>query len=581
MKQCCQTILTAFLLFLVFSPLVLPISALDNGPVAAELTAHNVDLDVELHLWGYNYSLAPEQNIVQQAYRNGELEQYYTYIFDNFWAWNYSISYTIKIMNQTQVATMQSYMENHSVSTTGLDNEDLVTGRRVDATAMNALFEPTTTFTINIVNLSSLDANGTHWFALNPKNQAYGISSDFRNFVELSASSYLYDPTAFTPSMKSINAATDPVKFLNTQISTIVEQVVLGSPYASAFSLPSVDEFAHHFAQIVLINSSDADIGSYASYYRDLLRFKSQVISLMPFLKYREFSNIVIDVARNSQLQNLISSAIVYNGSNQYIVVDQAFSDNLKNIIRSNSSFYSKWPTGFYHMLNIMAFDTTTEFVSIHNSKYVPYDNNILGMAVVPAKNWYVARGTPNSPSLLAWELRALGQSIGLPTYQNASARFIPSVMSPYEFTGNTVFSFSSTDKAVFARKFAMFYDVAYSYKYTIYTTSFHSNNYDWIVKLDPVEHTQQYYKEAQQLQAQGNITAAARKYMDAYDVLEDAILKVNQNIRSLSYGTLMVAVLIGLYTLYLYIADFAKPAPDEARTQKNLPISWLRPKDN
>lgn len=605
-----RKILSVFIVLILSTQFVQTARGLDTGPVNASLNGKTHSTSIEIKYWGFNFdevggidyvkSFVQESNFAEEE----EPGQYYTKAYSSykgafFWTIvnniDYRVSYASTSEYQDLLSIFRDASQNSSLAGRYFINgttEDIPGIRIPDSAAsqyLEVFSDSDATYTIHVLNLQALDDaanNITHWFYNNPSLIYNDGGSDFRNAGIVSDYSLFFDPTAFVPGMTGTHlnlkrwqdlGLPDRKNYLRSSINNLVEQAIMGSPYSNPYGLPKLNEFSIHSAQVVLVNTSKPYASEVISSVSPT--YHAKVFSLFDFVSEKSSRTAVIDINSVPGIKNYIYDNIVEVNGSKLFVVTNAASDFLKNTIRNTKiGLYREWPTGYFYLNMMWAFDEEIQVVYERNGQYYPYNQEIVGLGILDTSSWakmsILNRSTISLTNLM---LRTIGQVMGLHYTVEGPSLFIETPMSSYLDDKNGIINFNSFNKLQIMRKYSVIANISVTGILNDYREELKKKNYDFIPH-DELDKAELIRINATILWQDGFFTEATAMYLDAYSTLLNAIQEVNSKISGLGNGIYWLIGLVSLVGIMSILTSYErrkrKTVPRDAVS--GVPLEWI-----
>jgi len=469
--------LVTLILLLLVTQFSHPVVAIDTGSLSPNLNGKVLSTDIELKFWGFSkadvQSILPVTRLNQESYfaDSDQPSQYYTkayssykgsFFFDIVHNIRYKFTYISPITFESLKLTIAPGVTNSSLANYVENGTTIeMAGVRLSegqlTHSLKSYDESESLYQIHILNLAYLDEmtnNRTHWIYDSPVLNYLNGESDFRNAGIVRPNSLYFDPTSFVPRISGTKSSmtrwqdlnvTSRVDYLEESINSLVENVIVGSPYSNPYGVSDLNSFEIHSSLIVLSNRSK----SYFSDVRNSLstiRSQSQIRNLYPFTENFNDLTAEIDINTIPSLKSYIyDNLIEVNGSKYFVVTNQA-ADFLKNTIRNtNNGIYSKWPSGFFYLNMVWAFDENIQVMYQRDGNYTPYNQEVVGLGILDTSDWVKMNDIQRlSVSLTNMQLRVAGQINGLHYTTEGVAKFIETPMSVYLQSRNQILSFNT-----------------------------------------------------------------------------------------------------------------------------------------
>ncbi len=407
-------------------------------------------------------------------------------------------------------------------------------------------------YTINILNLASINgdiSNGsTHWYM---NGKTYVIEDklmDMRNlglvgnngvFIDPTALSYRFDPDNYW------NYTTEPDnagKYLANRLNQIVSSIIIGNPKGTANDPPIDQKF--HFAQII-VGKSDRDKNfldaindaGYAS-------FRNALHNLLPYVDL-EYSNIQIDLETYTKIADFLDKKTDVINGQQIIFVDTSFAESMKYLVRSDTSLYKEYPSGYYYPVFIMVDGDRKYVVETSSEQYTDYEVGEIGFSLVDMSEWEKLSDKP-SDYVLYRSLEAIGRMMGLSILDNFTAQ-IESPMSRYGVTNNWDKRFTSLERDIIARRMSLVFNYTAYFGIQTYRDNLKHSFYFWVNRTS-LDIAETRLMQANLEYRSGDYLSATNAYLNAYETYINATKHIDLIVSSVNnsfYIIAMVALLV------------------------------------
>ncbi len=356
-----------------------PTTAFDEGPIDPSLIPSSFPVEVTLKFWGFSsdliwQSLRFPPRIVIETFneQNDQLMQYFEVIFGYPFAWQAEISYNIQI-NPAPIEDLVSFFNTNSSSMAGYPAKingtfQTVTGRGLPVEEMAGFlrqYDEEEGYTLHIIDGSIFQStpDSFHWYFVSSEKDYYAGMGDFRNLGAISPTSLFYDVNAFTPQfldlpdgsqrmIDAVNTTYTVNNFIQDRIKSLIEKIILGSPYSRRFGFVSYSTIQRlHFSKIV-VGGNNSLTETYQIHTKTGENGFSNILqSFFSFYpKPIEIKEDYTFLNDNSRLRAFIENHVQLINGTRSIVMDSRQGEELKNAIRTDKSIYSAFPSGFFYL---------------------------------------------------------------------------------------------------------------------------------------------------------------------------------------------------------------------------------------
>jgi len=590
-----------------------PAVAIDTGSLNPNLNGKVLSTDIELKFWGFSkadvQSILPVTRLNQESYfaDSNQSSQYYTKAYSSykgsfFFDIVHNIRYKFTYLSPTYYdslkltiapgvtnSSLANYVENGS--TIEMAGVRLSEGQLTHS--LNSYDKSESLYRIHILNLAYLDDmtnNRTHWIYNSPVLNYLNGESDFRNAGIVGPNSLYLDPTSFVPRISGTKSnmsrwqdldATSRIDYLEESINSLVENVIVGSPYSNPYGVADLNSFEIHSSLIALTNRSKPYFSDVHNSVSDI-RYQSKVQSLYPFTENFNDLTAEIDINTIPSLKSYIyDNLIEVNGSKYFVVTNQA-ADFLKNTIRNtNYRIYSKWPSGFFYMNMVWAFDENIKVMYQRDGNYTPYNQEVVGLGILDTSDWAKMSDIQRlSVSLTNMQLRVAGQIMGLHYTTEGVAKFIETPMSVYFQSRNQILYYNTFNLNQIMTKYSVIANLSVFGILSDYREELKVKNFDYIPHSE-LDKADLLRSNATILWQKGELVEATSTYLKAYVELILAIKAINSKINGIGNSVYWGLGLIMLISLVSILGSYELKKNKEIKRDRNgIPLDWLSTDD-
>jgi hypothetical protein len=581
----------------------------------------NIDTNIHLKFWGYNdqaseniiNSLEIQNTFLQQTYvreNDNEKKNFVKSIDGRLWTWENNIHiekiFVSPNLSNILYNTIQlgvNPLNFQSIFTVD-DNSTIIEGSKINInTVINALlshnptgFVPEPDFTVHILNLTFLDDyvvdSGNHWFFGSASNNFYKSSADFRNFGIIDYRNFFYDPTGINPffneignplfTINSLMSSEEKIQYLDSQISQIIEQAIVGSPYNRPYTLLDFSRPLHHFSKVTIYNSTNVVLTQniIEKYQPNLISAGiSGLFSFYPNTQF-EISQHFLDINQFPFLESIIIENTQIIDDKKVLIITDEIANQFKNGIRNpNNNIYSSYPQGFYFLTMTIAIDTDLRIKYKESENILrSYNTDIIGLSITNINSWLQLNSNERgSVDIYKMQLRAVGQNLGLVRYSGSIGSQIPSVMSDYFIESNLGLLFNEIDMYSIIKKYVLIIDTTIRSKLSSYRDAIVGSYYRYI------PHSILDYPEGIRMNASiefqnKNYGDSIKLYLESIRITNEVINTMNQRINGVYNTFILVLILVLLYVINVFFIVNSKEKRGEALPNK-LPKNWYKNK--
>lgn len=600
---------TLILIILVGSLGFIEVDGIDTGPINPAYFENSIPISITLNFWGFSSSFIPlalnlPETVVQQTIneRTDEVEQYAAYIFGYPFAWKYNIQYELNT-DPEPFSNIVDFFNNNSetIQTDAKINGSIssITGKGMEISKMADFlreFDADDGYTIHIIDGMQFSQNpeNYYWYYSEVRNDYYENSGDLRNLGGISSTSLFYDVNAFAPAfadskngsqrmLDTTNSTYSVNDFIEDRLTTIIEQIVLGSPYSRQFSFVTFSSLPKlHFAKIIVGGNNSLTETYQIHTVSGDNGFEQNLRSFFSF--YPETLEIIEDYTflnDNKALQNFIETNVVIINGTRSIIMDSSKAEELKNAVRLDKSIYSSFPSGFFFLSLIFNLkgDEYIQFLVNTTKGLRQYSADYIGLDIVDILFWNNLGGSERlSIELSDYALRSFGKMLGLPLLVSGVPAFLETPMSDFGLgKSSNGKSFTEVERLGFFRKLMVWYNISSVLLYNSVIGKLQRQ------KIGFIPHEELFIAEARRVNAtiswhKGKYVEAVKEYLIAFVNMSNAVRTVEKRISALSNSIVWSAGVFFLFALHNLMMTYVKRTREDVkRTKQGIPISWYR----